>query len=160
MKTPKSILLLFALAACSPTVRLDTPEPVKIDVNMKVDVTTDEKQKIAEAKEEQQKAESNPLQSRRLRMAEIQDLKNNRIIGETNSGLLAMIKEPEDKEWGSYAKKLISEENKDRMEIFEQEAQTTGKPVDAVAKSFSKKMREAAFPGEWVQDESGQWTQH
>ncbi|MFZ5805899.1 MAG: DUF1318 domain-containing protein [Verrucomicrobiota bacterium] len=149
--------LLLALVSCSPTVRLDTPEPVKIDVNMKVDVTTTEARKTAESK---QPSENNPLQTRRQRMAEIQDLKNNRIAGESNNGLLVIVKSPDDPQWKTYAEKLIQEENKDRAEIFAQESKATGKPSELVAKDFAKKMRDAAFPNEWIQTESGEWKQN
>lgn len=159
-KALKFLSIALILSSCSPTVRLDTPEPVKIDVNMKVDVTTEAKQSNAKVKTQsssQKSSGAGPLQRRRLRMAEIQDLKNNRIIGEANDGLLSIRQLPDDSTWAEYTRKLVREENRDRRDIFEQEAQETGKPAEIIAKEFARRMRQASFPNEWVQTEQGEW---
>lgn len=160
MKTQYIIFSAIALAACSPTVRLDTPEPVKIDVNMQVNVTNETKKSDSSAAAKTTEAAASPLEARRHRMAEIQDLKNNRIIGEANNGLLVIVKSPDDPKWKGYSEKLVREENKDREEIFQNEAKTSDKPVELVAKDFAKKMRDASFPNEWIQTESGEWKQN
>lgn len=164
MKTTKHIplvsVLIVTLVSCAPTIRLDTPQPVKIDVNMKVDVTTEQKTGSAASKTATTTTKKSPLESRRLRMAEIQDLKNNRFVGEGNNGLLSIRKTPDDPKWNTYAEKLVNEENADRKAIFEQESQDTGKPMELVARDFAQKMRSAAFPMEWVQTESGEWKQN
>lgn len=150
--------LAIVLVSCAPTIRLDTPNPVKIDVNMHVNVTTSTAQKTgAGSTETPSTTKKSPLESRRLRMAEIQDLKNNRFVGEGNNGLLSIRNEPNDPKWHAYAEKLLQEENADRKAIFEQEAKDTGKPAELVARDFAQKMRAAAFPMEWVQTESGEW---
>ncbi|MFH1066868.1 MAG: DUF1318 domain-containing protein [bacterium] len=150
------LTLALVLVSCAPTIRLDTPQPVKIDVNMHVDVTTSQKNG-AKSSETPATTKKSPLESRRLRMAEIQDLKNNRFVGEGNNGLLSIRKAPDDSKWRNYAEKLVNEENADRQEVFEQEAKDTGKPTELVARDFAQKMRSAAFPTEWVQTESGEW---
>lgn len=160
MKIKYILFSAIALVSCSPTVRLDTPEPVKIDVNMNVNVTNENKKTDSSAVVKAADADASPLEARRRRMAEIQDLKNNRIIGESNSGLLVVVKTPDDAKWQEYTDKLVKDENKDREMIFEQEAKTSGKPVDLIAKNFAKKMRDASFPNEWIQTESGEWKQN
>ena len=80
-------LLNFLLIACAPSVRLSTPEPVKIDVNMKVEIV----QKPSSANTQNQ---SPVAMSRRNRMAQIQTLKDNRVIGENQNGYLTVLNVP------------------------------------------------------------------
>ena len=90
MKTTLTPLAVSALlASCaSPTVNLSTPEPVKVDIEMRLDVY-----QHAEKSGEQpdsQSSSADPAASRRNRMAEVQTLKNSRVIGEGKDGLLVL----------------------------------------------------------------------
>ncbi|GAB4242258.1 MAG: hypothetical protein OHK005_05970 [Candidatus Methylacidiphilales bacterium] len=155
------LLALTSLVACAPTVRLDTPEPVKIDVAMRVDVYSHESPKPADpsgADAAQSPATSTPQQRQRLRMAEVQTLKNDLVIGEVANGLLAIVRPPEDPAYLTYAERIVGEENRDREAVFAQEAEDKGRSVEEIAAEFAKRRREGAFPGEWIQTPQGEWT--
>lgn len=147
------ILSPLLLAACAPTVNLSTPDPVKIDVNMKVHVTTEAVKKSVEGSEEGY----SPRQARRARMAEVQTLKNNQIIGEGREGLLVLKEPPVDPAYQSYVTRMVKEENADRQMILNDEAETKKQPVSVVAREFARRNRDAAFPGEWVEQDDGKW---
>lgn len=154
-------LTLALLTSCAPTLRLDTPEPVKIDVAMRVDVFTHEAEKNPDPSgtdAARSPATSSPHQRQRLRMAEVQTLKNDSIIGEASSGLLEIVQPPTDPDYLAYAQRIVAEENADREAVFSQESADKGRPVEQIAAEFAKRRREGAFPGEWIQSPSGQWT--
>ena len=160
MKTniPALILAVVAVAlgaSCAPTVRLDTPEPVKIDVSMKVDVYTHE-EKTSGGSTTSEK-ELTAEEQRRNRMAEVQNLKNDLIIGEAQNGMLKVKEVPVDPVYADYVQRVVAQENEDRTEIFRREAAGKDKPVEVIANEFAKRARESAFPGEWIQLSSGEW---
>jgi uncharacterized protein YdbL (DUF1318 family) len=144
---------VLALAACAPTVNLSTPEPVKIDVNMNVHVTTEEVKKSVDGAE----ADHSPRQALRERMAEIQALKNNRIVGEANTGLLEIKDLPADPAYRSYTERLVQEENRDRQAVIAADAEARKLPVSTVAREYARRKRESSFAGEWIQQEDGAW---
>lgn len=143
------------LAGCSPTIKVATPDPVKIDVNMKVDVYTKSDPK-------KQKDEANQMQAaiaRRSRMAEVQSLKNDRLIGESREGYLDIRKVPDDAKYAAYEQKIVSGENNDRAVIYLATAEREGKPMEMVQRDYAKLWRERSFPGEWIQKDDGNWIQ-
>lgn len=149
--------LLLALASCAPTVNLGTPEPVKINVNMRADIYThDDKDKPKTAANDESET---PAQRRFNRRGEIQDLKNNRVVGEGNDGLLWIREEPKDAKYADYAKKTVAEENADRSAEFKSRSEELKKPLDVYIKDFAHKAYQASYPGEWVQKEDGTWEQ-
>ncbi|MGF1677601.1 MAG: DUF1318 domain-containing protein [Candidatus Methylacidiphilales bacterium] len=148
-------ITLLALGSCAPTVKLSTPEPVKIDVAMKVDVYTH--QQTSSGSTAETSAPKTPRETRRIRMMEVQSIKNDRLIGEGNEGYLVMRQAPTDPVYADYAQRILSEENSDRSRIFESDAKEQNKPIEAVAREFAKRAREASFPGEWIQDADGEW---
>jgi uncharacterized protein len=150
-----SLATCSLLAACAPTVNIGTPEPVKIDVNMRADIYThdDKEKKAADANSEP----STPAQRRYDRRAEVQDLKNNRLVGEGLDGLLSIREPSADKTYAAYVEKVVAEENTDRTAEFKSKAEELKKPLDAYIKDFSAKARKAAYPGEWVQEDDGSW---
>ncbi|MDX6766301.1 MAG: DUF1318 domain-containing protein [Candidatus Methylacidiphilales bacterium] len=146
-------LLPLVFLSCAPTVRLSTPDPVKIDVNMNVHVTTEAVKKSVDG----DPGSYSPRQARRERMAELQALKNNRIVGEGNDGLIVLKEPPVDPAYQSYIARVVKEENADRQMILNDDAESKKQPVSVVARDFARRNREAAFPGEWVQQEDGTW---
>ncbi|MEM1158835.1 MAG: DUF1318 domain-containing protein [Verrucomicrobiota bacterium] len=149
------VTVALLLVSCAPTIRLDTPDPVKIDVAMQVDVYTHQEKSSGMAGAD--KENKTPRERRRNRMAEVQNLKNDRVIGEGNTGFLAVKNPPTDPVYADYAQKIVTLENEDRQLIFQAEASAEDKPADMVAKDFSKRARESSFPGEWIQQEDGTW---
>ncbi len=146
---------LLALAACAPTVNIGTPEPVKIDVNMRADIYTHDGKEPAAATAAAD--EPNPVQRRYNRRGEVQDLKNNRVVGEGNDGLLAVRETPADAAYAAYAQKTVAEENADRAAEFKAKAEELKKPLDAYIRDFAAGAFKSAYPGEWVQKEDGTW---
>lgn len=143
----------LALTSCAPTVKLSTPEPVKIDVNMNVHVTTEQVKKTVDGDE----AGKSPRQAQRERMAEVQALKNNRVIGEANTGLLEIRESPADPAYLAYVRRVVDEENRDRQTLVNTEAEAKKMPASTVARDYARRKREAAFAGEWIQQDDGAW---
>lgn len=154
---PLTGLLLSAavLGGCAPTVNLATPEPVKVDVTARLDVY--QKTSPTKAKEEQSSLEI--AANRRLRTGEIQQLKNDRIIGENRDGYLVLRSTPTDPKYLAYAQSIIAAENSDRSYLYLTNAQNQNKPMELVESDYAKLWRDRAFPGEWVQKEDGTWIQ-
>lgn len=152
-------MTLLALASCTPTVRLDTPEPVRIDVNMKVDVTSRDAKEKSGTADEKETADLSPAQRQRNRMTEIQNLKNDRVVGERKDGLLELRRKPTDPTYASYASELMENENADRLQLFKAAAEESGRPLEAVRKDYADARRQSAFPGEWIQEPDGSWKQ-
>jgi hypothetical protein len=161
MKQHLQIITLLALPllimSCAPTVRLSTPDPVKIDVAMKVDVYTHEEK--SSGTNSSGGEEKTPQEERRDRMAEVQSLKNDRIIGEGKDGYLKIKNTPTDPVYADYTQRIISSENADRLILFEEDAKAKDKPTEVIAREFSKRAREASFPGEWVEKNDGTWVE-
>ena len=93
-------------------VNVNTPQPIKVDLTMDVNVyqhgTATEKEG-AEAAADFRAA----MDRRRDRMTEIQELKNNRLVGENRSGALSIKNRPAG-EYGDYVEKTVEAENLDR----------------------------------------------
>ena len=142
------------LTSCVPTINLATPEPVKVDVNVRLDVY----QKTAPTKAKEGQSSIEIAAARRLRSGQIQQLKNDGVIGEDRDGYLAMRKPPTDPKYLAYAQGIISAENADRSFLYLSNAQTQNKPLESVEKDYAQLWSDRAFPGEWVQKENGTWT--
>jgi uncharacterized protein YdbL (DUF1318 family) len=152
---------LFFVVSCAPTIHVSTPDPVKIDVNMRVDVhTKDDREKVAKNTDETNLVSSR----RRSRMGEIQDLKNSGFIGENLNGYLEIRQKPEGKipsgePYDLYAQRLVREENSDRRTIYRQAAEKQGVPMEMIERENSKRWYEISFPKEWLQKEDLSWYQ-
>ncbi|MDR2463206.1 MAG: YdbL family protein [Verrucomicrobiales bacterium] len=147
----------LSLSACAPTVNIGTPEPVKIEVAMRADIYThDDKEKPRETAAGSD-ADLTAAQRRYNRRGEIQDLKNNRVVGEGNNGLLSIRELPKDEKYADYAKLTVSAENADRTAEFNAKSEELKKPLTVYVKDFAGKTYQSAYPGEWVQKESGEW---
>lgn len=143
------------LGGCSPTINLATPKPVTIDVNARLDVY----QKTAPTKAKEEQSSLEIAANRRMRSGEIQQLKNDRVIGEDRDGYLAILKSPKDPKYLAYAKSVVNDENGDRSFLYLTSAQTQNKPLEMIESEYAQLWSDRAFPGEWVQKENGTWTQ-
>ena len=145
--------LPLVIAACSPTVRVATPEPLKVDVDMRVDIY---QHTTGDAPAEGPDAEAQ--QRRRARMAEIQNLKNARIVGENRHGLLSLIEAPPG-EYGDYVRRTIEAENADRLALAKQLAAERRVPLAQIEAEQAALWRERAFSGERIemQGADGTW---
>ena len=147
------LTLLPLLAACSPTVHVTTPEPLKVDVDMRVDIY-----QHATSDTPAQGPEAEAQDRRRARMAEIQNLKNARLVGENRHGQLSLIQAPPG-EYGDYVRRTVEAENADRLALMKQLAAERRVPLPQVEAEQATLWRERAFPGEWVetQEADGTW---
>jgi hypothetical protein len=137
--------LLGLCTACSPNVRLSTPEPIAVDVTMRVDIyqhTPPEGAPAGPAAEVEAR--------RRARMAEVQSLKNSRLIGETCRGLLGVIEAPPG-EYGAYVRRIVEAENADRLTLMRQIATERGVPLTDAETEQARLWREQSFAGEWIE---------
>ena len=129
-------------------VNVNTPAPIKVDLSMDVNVY---QHGIVEKKEAEAAADfRGAMESRRNRMSEIQELKNNRLVGEGRSGLLSIRNRPAG-EYGDYVEKTVEAENLDREALMRHEA--TEKSVD-LAKVRGEQWhhwQRKSFPGEWIE---------
>ncbi len=147
------VLGVCCLAGCAPTINLATPEPVKVDVSVRLDVY----QKTAPTKAKEEQSSIEVAAGRRLRSGEVQSLKNAGIVGEDRDGYLEIRQKPTDPKYLSYAEGIVSAENADRAYLYLTNAQSQNKPMELVETDYAKLWRDRAFPGEWVQKEDGTW---
>ena len=143
------------LGGCAPTINLATPDPIKVDVSVRLDVY----QKTAPTKLKEEQSSLEIAANRRLRSGEIQQLKNDRVIGEDRDGYLDLRKKPADPKYLAYANSIISAENADRSFLYLANAQAQNKPLEMVEREYAPLWSDRAFPGEWIQKEDGTWIQ-
>ena len=123
-------------------------DPIKVDLNMRVDVYqytgTSEGEKVAEAN---RKDAATRL---RDRMAEIQELKNNRFVGENHLGLLSIRDTPAG-DYGDYVRRTVDEENADRVYVMTDKANRDSAVLAEVQSDQWNRRVQASFPGEWIE---------
>lgn len=92
-------------------------------------------------------------------MAEVQALKNARVIGETRNGYLQIVTEPKEGAYLSYVKRTVEEENRARYLLYSAEAKKQGESLSQLEALYGKRWRDDAFPGELVQKPDGSWSE-
>ena len=95
------------------------------------------------------------MDSRRNRMAEIQELKNNRFIGENHLGKLTLQNRPAG-EYGDYVELTVEEENRDREFLMRYEAEEKGIALTKVREEQWLHWQRKSFPGEWIEVEAAE----
>ena len=83
------------------------------------------------------------------RLAQIDALKSQEVVGENNRGFL------EERKPG--AGSTVSDENRDREAVYALIARETGASADSVGRARAKQIAANSKSGVWVQDESGTW---
>jgi len=86
------------------------------------------------------------------RLPQIDALKAQEVVGETNRGLL-----DERKTGVANAASVVADENRDREAVYVLIAKETGSNADAVGRARAKQIAANSRGGVWVQDESGAW---
>ena len=137
--------LAVLLAACNPTVHVATREPIAVDVNMRVDIY-----QHSGGEQALGGPEAEVEARRRTRMAEVQTLKNSRLIGESCRGLLAVIAPPPG-EYGAYVQRVAEAENADRLVLMKQIAATRRVPLAEIEAEQAGLWRERSFAGERIE---------
>jgi hypothetical protein len=160
--TLASIAATILLAACAgPTVNLVTPEPIKVDIAMRLDV-------YQHAKEAAKKSNSTatptlgPADARKNRMAEIQTFKNSRLVGEGRDALLS-IRVDTPGEYGDFIRKTVDAENADRMALMKSDAERQKMSLPQIQSKQASLAAKLAFKGEWIEivkdDGTAEWIQ-
>jgi uncharacterized protein YdbL (DUF1318 family) len=148
--------MLSFLSGCSPTINLATPDPIKVDIGVRLDVY----QKTAPTKAKDEQSSIEVAADRRKRSGEIQSLKNQRIIGEDRDGYLDVRHPPKnDPKYLVYVQGVVDAENNDRSYLYLSNAQSQSKPIEEIERQYAQLWYDRAFPGEWVQKENGTWIQ-
>jgi hypothetical protein len=149
-----TVLTALVLAGCAgPTVNLSTPEPVKVDIAMRLDVYQHQK----EEKTGQPAPAATPGQDRLNRAADIQTFKNSRLIGESASALLSIRVEPAGEE-GDHLQKIVEAENASRMALMKEQSTRDKIPLPSIQKKQADLARKMAFKGEWIEIEKADGT--
>lgn len=151
------MLLALALSSCLDpfNVNVTTEEPVKVDLSMDVHVYQHAAATTEKAATEQADYRA-AMDTRRNRMAEIQELKNSRIIGENHLGKISIRNKPAG-EYGDYITKTVDDENRDREALIKHEAAEKDISITKVQQEQWRHWQRKSFPGEWIEvdDEDG-----
>jgi uncharacterized protein YdbL (DUF1318 family) len=152
---PVTVVLASWLGGCAPTINLATPDPIKADIAVRLDVY----QKTAPTKAKDEQSSLEIAANRRKRSGEIQQLKNDGIVGENRDGYLDMRRKPDDAKYFDYAQAVVNAENADRSFLYLSNAQAQNVPLEKVEHEYAQLWSDRAFSGEWIQKESGTWIQ-
>ncbi len=153
----RALLLLCTLSlfGCkAPTVNLGTSEPIKVDINMRLDVYqySNNKASTGQTPPKPGPATEDPGARRRNRMADIQTFKNNALIGENREGFVSIQSAPEG-EYGEYVRKTVEAENDDRLAQMKDLAETRKVSLPEIQKEQAALWRNRAFKGELIEVE-------
>lgn len=149
--------VLLCAGCKAPTVNLSTPEPIVVDINMRVDIY--ERGGGSAAAKPSPSADLPAADARRRsRMGDIQTFKNSRLIGEGRDGLLVVLSRPAGS-YGAYVDKTVAEENGDRLVVMRQLAAERKMSLGDVQTQQGELWRNRSFSGEWVevQQDNNAW---
>jgi uncharacterized protein YdbL (DUF1318 family) len=160
LSTKRQLAAVFLLGLCGcqgPTVNLSTPEPIVVDINMRVDVYERGGGGV-QAKPAQAADTSAADARRRSRMGDIQAFKNSRLVGENHLGLLVVRDQPEGA-YGKFVARTVAEENADRLVMMRQLAAERNMSVEDVQRQQGELWRNRSFNGEWIEspEDNGGW---
>ena len=150
-----ALALVCLLAGCGVPVNVRTPNPLQVDVTMRVDIV---QRKVETAGDAQTAAPTNDAGTsdeetrRRGRMGQIQTFKNSRLVAENRDGLLTIMRLPPG-EYGKQVEQAVAAENADRTALMRVEAQKRRVPLATVQAEQAAEWRERAFPGEWIEEQ-------
>lgn len=99
------------------------------------------------------------IERRKLRYSQIEELLNEGSIGEDNQGRL-QIRQKSNIISSEELKKIVSEENDDRMFIYQSILEQNNLPKEAlgdIQRAFAKERQERVSSGVWIQLPNGEW---
>ena len=165
-RAASALALVMLLGGCGGfPVHVSTPQPLKVDITMRVDIVQRAKQTTEDTGEEKapepepQAGAKEAIESRRRdRMAEIQRFKNSRLVGENHYGLLTILEAPAGP-YGQRVKETVDAENADRKALMKTLAAEHHVAQSRIEADQATLWRERAFPGEWVEQQQpdGTW---
>jgi uncharacterized protein YdbL (DUF1318 family) len=148
--TRAAIFAAILCAGCkAPTVNLSTPDPIVVDINMRVDVY--ERGGGSSAAKPSPSADVPAADARRRsRMGDVQTFKNSRLVGEGRDGLLVVLSRPEGS-YGAYVERIVAEENADRLLVMRQLAAERKLSLADVQAQQGELWRNRSFSAEWIE---------
>lgn len=152
-KSASFLFMVLAAAGCKgPTVSLSTPEPIVVDINMRVDIYERGGGSAGAGAAKPKTPGDAPAADarRRARMGDIQTFKNSRLVGENRQGLLVIRDQPGGS-YGQYVGRVVAEENADRMVLMRQLAAERNLSLEDVQKQQGELWRNRSFSGEWIE---------
>ena len=162
-RATSTLALVMLLGGCGGfPVRISTPEPLKVDVTMRVHIYQHAKQTADETEEKPPEPEASATETiesrRRDRMAEIQRFKNSRLVGENHYGLLTILETPGGP-YGQRVEETVEAENADRKALMKDLAAEHHVAQSRIEADQGALWRARAFPGEWIeqQQSDGTW---
>ena len=167
MRAAASLALVTLVGGCGGfPVHISTPNPLKVDVTMRVDIFQHARQTADDTGErpaEPEPSAKEAIESRRRdRMAEIQRFKNSRLVGEDRYGLLDVREAPAGP-YGQRVKETVDAENADRKALMKALATEHHVAQSRIEADQAALWRDRAFPGEWIEqqqpDGTWQWVQ-
>jgi len=144
------VLLALVMASCRtlPQVPITTPKPLEVNLNMRLDIY---QYRGDEPQDKEATRNASEASTRmRNRMAEIQTLKNNQLVGEGHRGLLE-VREVPSGEWGAQMKKAVAAENADRMLLMRQKAKEASRTLQEIEDEQWRLRTQQANTGEWIE---------
>lgn len=150
--------LCLTVASCQKPfdVNVNAPEPIKVDMSMDVHVYHHGEGAVVKktpGKNVEAEAYKAVIERRRNRMADIQTMKDDRIIGENHLGLLSvLISEGDNRNWPlEYVQKTVNEENEDRSFLVTYDAEAKGKSIREMQRIQWTHWQKKSHPGEWIE---------
>lgn len=149
-----ALLMLLPLAiigtGCKtmPEVPITTPKPLEMNLNMRLDIYQYRGDEPRDKEATKNAAEATTRM--RNRMAEIQGLKNNQLVGEDHRGML-VVREVPAGDWGPQMKKAVAAENEDRMLLMRQKAKDSNRPLHEIEEEQWRLRTQQANVGEWIE---------
>jgi hypothetical protein len=145
-----ALAAILCMSSCKtlPEVPLTTPKPLEVNLNMRLDIYQYRGDEPLD--KEAAKGASEATTRMRNRMAEIQALKNNQLVGEDHRGLL-QIREVPAGDWGPQMKKAVAAENEDRMLLMRQKAKESNRPLHELESEQWRLRAQQANTGEWIE---------
>lgn len=145
-----TVAALVLVGGCSaPTVNLSTAEPIKVDISMRLDVYQHSKEAAAR-KSAGPDASADPEARRRNRMADIQNFKNSRLVGEGRDGLLS-IRVDAAGDTGDYLRKTVAAENEDRMSLMKALSDKEKRNLSDIQAEQAALWQKRSFEGELIE---------
>ena len=150
-----STLLFISAALClvagcaGPSVNLTTNDPIKVDINRKLDVYQ-YGEKTPKVTATTKTVIDEVTVRRRSRLGELQLLKDSRLIGENHLGLLTVRNAPPG-EYGQYVQRTVDAENSDRETEMQRLAKERHISIEDLRREQAKLTSANAFNGEWIE---------
>jgi len=158
---PAGILFSMAvtLGACTaPTVNLATSEPIKVDITMRLDVYKYGQTGGSKTAPAKPTVDQSPEARRRNRMADIQQFKNEHLVGESHDGLV-IISTKSEGERGEYVRSTVEAENADRFDLMKALADSQKTSLPEIQARQAELWVQRSFQGELIEvlQPDGSW---